>query len=321
MKFRVLFLRKKYLYFIIFILIIIFAFMSIFMFCRKTTVEDSQETFSIRNDDKVLRTDLTGDGKEDILYIKTQNTKYYIQVTSNKNNFLLQPNKKLSSLGSYCSYWPLKITLLDINRDRIPEIFVQASENGTPFLHIFQWNGKTFEDILYNTHNVIGFIDSKNNRTPKFICGSLSGKGFDFSNYILINNKFQYFNFASKNKLLDTSSINSFITYISNICNTKSIDDDTDFMTKDITGDSIALLSLLHNEKRVYKLQNGFFTDNKFNKDGDGTEVNWTLCFKGISIKNKSDIKNFSLNLSLKYASNNKNEKPILKIYSIKFAQ
>ncbi|MFD3156261.1 hypothetical protein ACFIJ5_05290 [Haloimpatiens sp. FM7330] len=134
MKLKVFFLKKKHIYAAIAILIMLILLIILLSFNSKNTIS----TFNIISSDKLFKTDLTGDGEEDILYIKTDKDKYYIQVnTKNNKNIFIEPNKKLNTVGTYIKYWPMRLTLKDISRDNIPEIFIQSSQKTNQFSMYF----------------------------------------------------------------------------------------------------------------------------------------------------------------------------------------
>ena len=157
--------------------------------------KSSISTFNIVNETKMMQADLTGDGTKDILYIKTDTDKYYIQINSEDKSYYLEPSKKINTVGNYYTEWPMRLTLMDISRNKVPEIFTQASTKNKAIQHAFFWNGEKFDDIFCSTNNILGFIDSKNNKTPKVLSGNIKDGKINFTSYIFIKNSLKSFDY------------------------------------------------------------------------------------------------------------------------------
>lgn len=293
MKLKVIFLKKKYFYYL-FAIIAILVLTLIFILSRKTT-----STFSTIVDNTIRKADFTGDGKEDILYIKRTLDKYYIQVNTDNNNYMLEPSKKLNTLGSFYDYNPMKLTLMDISRNKVPEIFIQALEKDTPIQHIFLYDSNKFEDIFCSTNNFLGFMDSNNNKTPRVLSGSIKENKIEFTNYMLINNKMQNFSYNYKENFMGKDTVMGFIKYIETLPSGESA------MPKDIfypglNGNDLAAIGKLSGENNSFIFLNAWFKDTNWNKAGEISEVIWSFSFKGISNVNKDVIKSYVVNLKLR---------------------
>lgn len=293
MKLRIFFLKKKYIYYILCGVVILTILITLF------PLKKSSATFNVTNDALIKKADFNGDGTDDILYIKTDKNKYYLQITINNDSIFLEPCKKLNSLGMYNPYWPMKVTLMDISRDNIPEIFIQSSYNNSPIQHAFLLKDKKFEDIFCSSNNIIGFLDLSNNKTPKFFSGNFYDGSINLSNYILNNNSLENFTYSVNTDLMGKKTIQTFIKYmlsLPNDVNYKPIQ----IFDNNITSKSLYTLSSLNKENRQYIFQDATFMDTECNKNGDLTKIKWILSFKGISTSNNMDIKNFKLNLILR---------------------
>lgn len=308
MKLKVLFLKKKYLYYTGLLLIIIIL-LAVFLGTKKTL-----NTFNTVTDNKSIFSDLTGDGKDDILYINTNKDKYYINVNTNDESFSLKPNDKLNSLGTYSSFWPMKITLMDINRNKQPEIFLQSSDNSAPLQHLFIWSNNTFKDIFCSSNNILGFVDCKNNRTPKLISANISKGTFTQNNYILINDELNSFNLNTKDNFLGRDTILLFIKYIESLPNGEA-KKPVQLFYPGITGKELTPIGKMSAEKSKYVFQDGLFMDTSWNKDGDATEVSWTLNFQGISAASNVSSR-YSIKINLK-STDDANSSNYFKINSI----
>jgi hypothetical protein len=294
MKLRVLFLKKYHILYLAAITLICSFILSAF------TGDKSSSTFNmIVNDSKAIKADLTGDGMEDILYIKTEKDKYYIQVNSGNESYYLEPGRKLNSTGYYYPYWPMKISLMDISRDRVPEIFVQASQKDKPIQHIFLWDGREFKDIYCSTNNIFGVIDSQSNKTPKIISGNLVNSKLNFASYMFFNGNLQNINYSSEDIIPGKDAVLGFIKYIETLPEGESYKP-LEVFYPGLTGKDLTAIGKMCGENNIYSFQDAIFMDTKVNKDGDITEIKWTLNFRATS-KNLSDqIKNYSVIIKLK---------------------
>lgn len=300
MKFRVIFLKKKYIYFMMLALIL-----SILIFILFLSKQDSSSFNSI-SENKTLKADFNGDGKDDLLSIKKSNDKYNITVKIKDKSFPITPFKSSSSICNYSPYWPLRITLMDVSRDKIPEIFIQTSNKDNPLQYVFIWNNGKFENIFSNSNNILGFIDCKNNKTPKVISGKLENNKISLSNYIFLNYKFKSYNYDNNNTFMGIDTICTFIQLI------QSFPQSNFYKPKDIFDSSlfdkgIPLLEKLSYDNNTYTFQDAIFKENKCNVDGDVSEVYWTLNFKGVSNSDKNTIKNYTVNVLLVPNNNSKN--------------
>ncbi|MFT5873079.1 MAG: hypothetical protein ACI8WT_002021 [Clostridium sp.] len=317
MKLQVIFFKRKFIYYAFAVIIIILTIMlTFFLFFRKNLVS----TFNIVNEPKMIQADLTGDGTKDILYIKTDADKYYIQINSEDKSYYLEPSKKISTVGNYYADWPMRLTLMDISRDNSPEIFTQASLVDTSsiknksILHAFLWNGEKFEDIFCSTNNILGFIDSKNNKTPKVLSGNIKDGKMNFISYIFIQNKLKSFDYNYAENFMGKNTILGFINLMASFP-LAELNISKELFTPDLNGNDISLLSDLSNRKVYFNFQDAIFKDYKWDKNGNTSEIIWTLNFKG---SNTNDInepnanilketKNYTIELILKLTPNGDN--------------
>jgi len=293
MKFRVIFLKKKYLYYALGIAAVL-VLLLIFLVTKKTTA-----AFNYVLDNSMKKADLNGDGKEDILYIKTENNKYYLQVNTQDASLYLQPDKRLNTVGTYYSYCPMRLTLKDISRNKTPEIFIQALDNGKQIQHVFGWSQKKFEDMFCSTNPIMGFADSENNKTPQFFSGTISDGKIYLTNYIMIKSKLEIIKYPQKDNFMGKDSVYSFINYIQSLPEGEAAMPREIFYTG-LSGNDLALIGKLSGENNKYVFQNANFKDSKWNKSGKATEVIWSISFKGTSNTNKELSKNYTVSIKLK---------------------
>ncbi|WP_138202977.1 VCBS repeat-containing protein [Haloimpatiens lingqiaonensis] len=319
MKLKVIFLKKKHIYMIVSVLIVLLICIFFITLGKK---KNSLSTFNIMSKDKIFKTDLTGDGEEDLLYVKTKKDKYYVQVnTKDKKSIFLEPEKKLDTLGDYYEHWPMRLTLKDINRDNTPEIFIQSCKNDKAIQHVFLWNKETFEDIFCSYNNILGFVDYSTNRTPKFMSGNYKDGKITFDSYMIVGRELRNFNYKYEENFFGKDTIGQFINLM---CSMSEAKDSFADSLKDITLNDSSLQKVdefireINSKTSKLSFQDGFFKDSKYIKDGQPSEIYWTLNFKGAS-KDSKDMKNYTLALTLKPCEN-KTEQISYKIAKVSFS-
>ena len=294
MKLQVIFLKRKTIYYTIAIIILMIVFVSFLSFD-----ESSISTFSVASESKMMQADLTSDGTKDILYIKTETDKYYIQVNSEDKSYYLEPSKKINSVGTYYTEWPMRLTLMDVSRDSSPEIFTQASTKDKAIQHAFFWDGEKFDDIFCNTNNILGFTDSKNNKTPKILSGNFKDGKMNLTSYIFIKNSIKSFDYNYVDNYMGKETIVGFINLISSFP-LAELNISKELFAPNLNGNYISLLTDLSTRKVYYTFQDAIFKDYNWDKDGNATEILWTLNFKGANMKNLKELKNYTIELILK---------------------
>ena len=294
MKLQVIFFKKKYIYYTIGI-IIFTVMLTFFLLLRKNTIS----TFSVVNQSKMMQSDLTGDGVKDILYIKTDADKYYVQVNSGDKSYYLEPSKKINTVGNYYPTWPMRLTLMDISRNRVPEIFTQASLSNNAISHVFSWDGEKFNDIFCTNNNILGFIDSKNNKTPKVISGNIKDGQVTFNSYIFIKNNLKSYNYNYTDNYMGKDTILGFINFMSSFP-LAELNISKELFTNDLNGNDISLLADLSSKKIHFGFQDAVFKDYNWDKDGNTSELLWTLNFKGSNLDDIKLTKNYTIELILK---------------------
>lgn len=296
MKLRVIFLKKRYIYYALMSIMLV-----ILLIVLITTRKTSQTFNTVVNNNKLIQADLTGDGKKDMLYIKTEKDKYYMELNTGEKSFYLEPDKKLPTMGVYDEFNPLKVTLMDITRDKVPEIFIQASEKNSAVQHVFLWNGSKYADIFCGANNIIGFSDSSTNKTPKFLSGKMGANKIELTSYMYMydNSKLENVVFNYKDNFMGRDSIFSFIKYIEALPGSEA-NKPSNIFYPGLSGQDLSVIGRLAGEQNTYSFQNCVFKDIKSDKNGVASEVLWTLNFKAVSNISKDKVKNYTLNVSLK---------------------
>ncbi|OAA92663.1 FG-GAP repeat domain-containing protein [Clostridium coskatii] len=292
MKFRIIFLKKKYIYFFILLLIFISAVI-IFIVSRS-----SSPSFNTISNNKKIKADFNGDGKDDILSIVRNENKYSMKVMIGDKSFNFQTDRNSPTIESYSPYWPIRVILMDVSRNKIPEIFVQGSIANKPVQRVFTFNNNKFDNIFSNYNNILGFIDCKNNKTPKVISGKLQGDSMTLSNYIFLNYKFKNYNYESDSTFMGKDTICAFIKLIQGLPQSESYKP-KDIFYSSISSENMSLIGNMSGENNSYVFQDALFMETKCDTNGNTSELSWTLNFKAISNTDTNIVKNYTLNLVL----------------------
>jgi hypothetical protein len=223
----------------------------------------------------------------------------------------LEPGRKLNTMGHYYTYWPMKVTLMDITRDKVPEIVIQSYQKNTPIQHIFVWTGRGFKDVFCSSNRIVGFTDSHNNKTPKFISGNILNNKPNYTSYMLIGNSLQ--NVTLDKNFYGQEAAYSFIKYIETLPEGET-NIPKDIFVDTMDGKALSPIGKLCADNNYYSFQDAVFMDTKWDKDGEPTEIKWTLNFRGIGKTAQSESKCYTLSIKLK---NTPQSKDNFKIFSI----
>ena len=270
-----------------FITIILISFILIFTF-------KDNSTKSVINENTIkesVKSDLNGDGKEDCLYIELGNeNKYILNATINEKSYELTPNKTINSLGNFSPSRPITLNLLDLDRNNIPEIIVQSSEENSSIQHLFKWTGNEFEDIFYSTNNILGIVDSNNGKTPKILSFSLGDSKENIQKYMLLNKKFKNISYDT----VEPTGLYSIISFIDIISLNYEISELPNIFATYIPKEDLSQIWRLEKESYYYDFQDAFFRDIDWNNNGEVTNSSWILNFNKIpkeNPNNKSQVK------------------------------
>ncbi|QAT39387.1 VCBS repeat-containing protein [Clostridium sp. JN-9] len=309
MKFKVLFLKKKYIYcFLLFLLLII-------LFIIFTATKNTSAALNTVNENKVIKADLNGDGTEDNLIITVDKMNYNITASIGNKNYNLVPSSQINTLGEYNSHWPLKVTIMDASRDKTPEIFIQSSYKNQAIVQVFNWTNNGFNNVYFGKNDIIGFVDYKNNRTPKLIFTNSTSDKFNFNNFIFLNKNLQKFNYSYNDNFMGKDTVYYFIKYIESLPHGESVKP-LNIYYPGLSGKDLSVIGKLSGENNLYNFQDGIFMDTQWNKDGEVSQIKWVLNFKGVSKVNNENVKNYTLTILLK-PDGNKDAACYYKIYSI----
>lgn len=170
---------------------------------------------------KALNLDTDGNGRRDTINIKINNVKreYTIEIINdNGSKHILMPDPTAKIEGPYIPWWPLQITVADINRDNMPEIIAQVPRTTRELSsYIYRWDGKEYSVVLSGLWNGISLYDLNSDSIPEIIAEEgTSGTGYKYTTYTWTDNLY-----SRKSMKIDSSTIGhskiSAITYLMNL--------------------------------------------------------------------------------------------------------
>ncbi|MCQ2968976.1 MAG: hypothetical protein MJ191_02430 [Clostridium sp.] len=261
-------LKKKTLFATILFVLVIF----ILIFCIYD-VKNISAFLNVSKPNHSYSYDFNGDGLKDSLTISEINNYYEIKIeTSNKYYILNCSNINFLTI---CPYYNLKVNILDLSRDNIPEIILSNYYDNICEYCIFKWNGTSFENIFYCNDNILGVLNSNNSRTP-FLSKTNFLNSSDFSYYFIDNDAIKEVN-NNSNNMFSLDEVEKFIDLIEYPYEPSEL---PDIFASNISSDELKLFWNLDKNNYEYKFQSAYFYDNDWNDSGLPTSVLWTLSFK-----------------------------------------
>lgn len=265
--------KNKILSYIITFLILFVLLSSTYFFLKDDASIQTITPLTFKND---ANFDLNGDGENDKFEISKESNSYILNIKSKDKNYSLVNKDGSKLLGDSIAKWPMKIDIINLSRNNIPEVIARVSKDQTPINYIFSWNGSEFINTFVSNDNIIGILDSNNNKTPRLLSlssskGDESTKGFMFLGEHLKDITF------SKPKVPGLSAIQGFIDIIEA---PYELSEAPNIFTSNIKSSELAILWGLDKETSRYSFQNGYFTDFKWDTNGNTLGVNWILSFE-----------------------------------------
>lgn len=293
---KIIIIKKKILYLIISILLIILILTS-FLIYKSNKKEAS--VFNPLATNKDLYYDLTGDGKDDTLRITKENGVYDIQIVSKGKVFNLSSLCN-NLLSEDLSNWPIKVYLVNVSRNNIPEILVQGSKNQKPICYLFGWTNNKFALLNEDSSNLTGVIDSNTKRTPQLITFESSNANYSKKAYMFQDNE-KIDVTAQSASIPDLDNVLSFINLIQT---TYELDEIPNIFTENIQKNELALLWSLDKDNCNYSFQNGFFYDDEMDKNNSLNSLKWNLSFEKYN-KQKPNAPKEEVVFTLKFVKEN----------------
>lgn len=276
----------------ILLLLLVFGYFKISFIANSTVINTAGKAII----QQTLKSDLNGDGKKDSIYIALkENNDYHIYATINNEDYVLKPGDKIKSLGRYSLNHPMTLNLLDLDRNNIPELIIQSSEDKTTIQHLFKWTGEEFKNLFSSTNNIFGLLDSNNGKTPKIISFSINNSKEDIQKYMLLNNSLKNISYDN----LDIPGFNSILEFINIVSLDYNLSELPNIFVDYISSEDLSQLWKLDKDTFYYTFQDAFFIDTKWNELGELSSCNWNIRFKKIlkSNETQSSQVNFSITL------------------------
>lgn len=291
--------KKNTQHYIIYFLILFVFFSSLFLYFNE---KEYISVFNYSSNNIYSDFDLDGDGTLDKLEILKESNKYIINIHSQNNVYTLQDSNNNKYLGDINSSFPIKISIIDLSRDNVPEIIIRTTLNSKPINYVFTFKDNNFINILKSEYNLIGLLDSNNNRTPS-IYSLPSTKGDSSATaYMVINNDAKDIT-AIKKKIPGLSIIQEFIDYVEY---PYELNNAPDIFAPTISKDELSILWDLNKNINRFNFQSGYFYDYKWNNNGDFYGLIIELSFNQVDKKNASALeKEMLLYLTIEYDSYN----------------
>lgn len=297
MKFKVIFLSKRNIFIALFFIFLFLTLIFVYKLFSQKSYDETSMVMAKKDIEKGVKKDFNGDGNEDVLYITTKENKYYASINIKDKSYMLSPDKEIGSLGKEYPYWGMRLFVRDISRDGIPEIFLQSSQEGTPISHIFRWNGTDFDDIHFSKNNIVGILNSKNNKTPKIFSGSIINGVFSFESYMLIGTNFKDISYEAS-LVPGKDEVIKFIDIIESPYEPSEL---PNIFSNSISRNDTALLWKLEKELYTYSLQDIFFVDTDWDNNGNISSVMWELNFKKVDKSTDKANESITVRISLEY--------------------
>lgn len=286
--------NRNYCFSFIILALLLCASIALFKYYNSSSIT----FFTSVEDSKTIQDDLNGDGKKDILYVKKDDKNYYIQINLHDGtSYALDPSSNFPTLGDSFDYWPMKVTTIDASRNNIKEIFLQSSFHGKPIQHMFLWNGKKYDDIFCSNNNILGFVDSKNNKTPRIISANIYNGEILYNSYIFVKDKLKQFNYNYPTNYMGMDIISNFISLVQSFPNESLTL--PPYFYHNISGSDLNLLYGTANNSMSYSFEDGLFKDLSWDSNGVPHEVKWSLNFKSTSLSDSKTAKAITFDLLL----------------------
>lgn len=286
---------KKNFFVFFFIFILSFTTLGYLTFAQDSSSKTTEE----------ISVDLNRDGIKDTLIIQVKEDGTYdvkAKIKEKELSLLCKDNP----IGEYKNYWPLRVTLKDVTRDNIPEIFIQGTYKDAPIQSIFKYSKNELVNLSSSKDNILGFIDTTNNQSPKLLIGNFYNGEIYFKNYIVNSNTLREFNLNHKEDFMGKFTVSNLISYIEtlpysdySICN--------NLFTSSISEDTLKLLDSLRWNNFIYKFQDAALFDISSDDKRAIQEVKWKLNFKGVNPEGEN--KNFTVTVVVSNIDNNTEDK------------
>ena len=223
--------------------------------------------------------DFDGDGENDELSIISTNSTYSIKIKNSLGETLLKSNEFDYSLLDISPSCAIKISYIDLNRNKIPEIIISGLKNNKSTFYIFKWENNSFQEVFFTQNNILSILDFNNSKTPKIYTTSSSKGDEATEGYILNSTTLKDISFSSPK----IPSLNSIQLLIDCVEADYELDDAPDIFTSTIESDQLGLLWNLDKSNYRYSFQKAYCYDTTWNEFGNTSSLCWILSFEKIN--------------------------------------
>jgi hypothetical protein len=144
----------------------------------------TKQTISTIGSTRTIKADITNDGKMDSIVVSSDEKtgKYSVDVVaSDGHGYALEPDPVIKTLGYNASWWPLNVSVKDINNDKSPEVILQSADGNGPILHIYRFANGKMERLASGRYSIFGTLKNSENKTGIIVLGSKKGNAINFT--------------------------------------------------------------------------------------------------------------------------------------------
>lgn len=283
-------LKNKTFYFLI-ACILAFVF---FIFIKCNNKNDYIPTMSKPKYSDCIKKDLNGDGNDDLLYIVSKENKYYLEALINDKTYFFNEKRPLNTLGFYYDYAPISINFTDLSRDKLPEIIVQSLDQDSSIQHIFTFVDNEFKDIFCSTNNILGVMNSNNNKTPRYLSCSSTNIIDTLQKNMLIYDTPKNISYEN----IDVTFLSHTLSFLNDLTEEKFVN--YDFISNDYHKKASKHLNMLIDSSSNYKLLDIFFIDIAWDSNSNPICYSFKVRYKRTNSENESSLIETEFSLLLK---------------------
>lgn len=210
MKLKVYIIKRKQLIWaaIILVALIIAAILAISL--------RAQGTLNTMGSTQTTRADINNDGKFDTVLVKADEKtgKYSVDIScSDGNGYSLEADPSVKTLGYYTNWWPMNVSIHDINGDNKAEVVLQASDGKNPILHIFSYRDNKMERIAAGKYSTFGFLKNPKDNSQTLILGAKKNNSIELSYFNAKTDKLAP-QISSASMTLGKDTLNSLVGFL-----------------------------------------------------------------------------------------------------------
>lgn len=151
---------------------------------------------------KQVTEDTNNDGIKETINVRADLRKktYWVEVLhEGGKTYVLKPDPAIGWLGIYEEWYPLNITVLDVNRDHRAEILVLGSHSHEKPFHLFRWNPEKqrYDRLFSQVVTGLDLHDVNGDQVPELIVVQrIYGTGYEYLAYQWQKNRYKVINYS-----------------------------------------------------------------------------------------------------------------------------